>query len=189
MGDLFGPDHDTMAVLPLHYVVAPVLLSTGLIHAVGADKRAEVHVPKLLAHGVMVSSDRQAHRGFQNLASAITQHRVNTRAVPVALVKAQGGLGEGRGGPVGGGEVPPEGVRGPVGGLAAGSVVEAGVDFVRVLVTACPTRPEDLDGNGEVNAADLAVILNNWGGSGAGDLDGDGTVGAADLSAVLNAWG
>jgi hypothetical protein len=73
--------------------------------------------------------------------------------------------------------------------LAAGSVVEAGVDFVRVLVTACPTRPEDLDGNGEVNAADLAVILNNWGGSGAGDLDGDGSVGAADLSAVLNAWG
>jgi hypothetical protein len=40
-----------------------------------------------------------------------------------------------------------------------------------------------------VNAADLAVILNNWGGSGAGDLDGDGSVGAADLSAVLNAWG
>jgi hypothetical protein len=73
--------------------------------------------------------------------------------------------------------------------LAAGSVVEAGVDFVRVLVTACPTRPEDLDGNGEVNAADLAVILNNWGGSGPGDLDGDGSVGAADLAAVLNAWG
>ena len=73
--------------------------------------------------------------------------------------------------------------------LAAGSIIEAGVDFVRVLVTACPTRPEDLDGNGEVNAADLAVILNNWGGSGAGDLDGDGSVGAADLSAVLNAWG
>lgn len=73
--------------------------------------------------------------------------------------------------------------------LAAGSVVEAGVDFVRVLVTACPSRPEDLDGNGEVNAADLAIILNNWGGSGAGDLDGDGSVGAADLSAVLNAWG
>jgi hypothetical protein len=39
-----------------------------------------------------------------------------------------------------------------------------------------------------INAADLALLLSNWGASGVGDIDGDGTVGAADLSALLAAW-
>ena len=73
--------------------------------------------------------------------------------------------------------------------LAAGSIVEAGVDHVRVLVTACPTRPEDLDGNGTVDSADLSILLNNWGNAGAGDVDGNGAVDSGDLAAVLNAWG
>ncbi|MFM7051370.1 MAG: zinc-dependent metalloprotease family protein, partial [Planctomycetota bacterium] len=51
----------------------------------------------------------------------------------------------------------------------------------------------DLDGNGSVNAADLAGILNAWGpvtgANAAADLDGSGTVNAADLAALLNAWG
>lgn len=47
----------------------------------------------------------------------------------------------------------------------------------------------DLNGNGAVDAADLTILLGNWGGSGLGDLNGDGTVGAADLTALLNAWG
>ncbi len=51
------------------------------------------------------------------------------------------------------------------------------------------TNPADLDGNGSVGAADLAVLLSQWGGSGSADLDGDGTVGASDLSALLGSWG
>lgn len=46
----------------------------------------------------------------------------------------------------------------------------------------------DLDGNGEVGASDLALVLGGWGGP-SGDLDGDGTTGPADLALVLGAWG
>jgi hypothetical protein len=40
-----------------------------------------------------------------------------------------------------------------------------------------------------VNGADLALLLGEWGGAGAGDLDGDGIVGGADLAVLLGAWG
>jgi hypothetical protein len=47
----------------------------------------------------------------------------------------------------------------------------------------------DLDGNGAVQADDLAALLVAWGQSGvAADLDLDGIVGAADLAALLAAW-
>ncbi|MFM7135348.1 MAG: di-heme oxidoredictase family protein [Planctomycetota bacterium] len=48
--------------------------------------------------------------------------------------------------------------------------------------------PADLDGNGTVNAADLASMLNGWG-TPAYDLTGDGTTNAADLAQLLNGWG
>jgi probable HAF family extracellular repeat protein len=58
----------------------------------------------------------------------------------------------------------------------------------RILLT--DPCPADLDGDGSVDAADLAVVLAAWGSSDAGaDLDGDGSVTAADLAAVLAAWG
>jgi hypothetical protein len=47
----------------------------------------------------------------------------------------------------------------------------------------------DLDGDGAVGAADLAILLGAWGGGGDADLDGDGTVGAADLAVLLGQWG
>ncbi len=49
----------------------------------------------------------------------------------------------------------------------------------------------DLDGDGAVDAADLATLLGAWGVCAAcqADLDGDGTVGAADLAMLLGAWG
>jgi hypothetical protein len=47
--------------------------------------------------------------------------------------------------------------------------------------------PADLDGNGTVNAADLAILLGGWG-SGAGDIDGDGVTNATDLALLLSAW-
>lgn len=49
----------------------------------------------------------------------------------------------------------------------------------------------DFNGDGAVDAQDLATLLNSWGpckGCPA-DLDGNGAVDAADLAAVLNAWG
>ncbi|MFM7052572.1 MAG: dockerin type I domain-containing protein [Planctomycetota bacterium] len=50
--------------------------------------------------------------------------------------------------------------------------------------------PSDLNGDGQVGAADLSLVLGAWGAtSGAADVNGDGTVGAADLSLVLGAWG
>jgi predicted dienelactone hydrolase len=52
-------------------------------------------------------------------------------------------------------------------------------------------NPADLDGNGTVDAADLAGLLNAWGPCAGcpADLDGSGSVDAADLAAMLNAWG
>jgi hypothetical protein len=53
-------------------------------------------------------------------------------------------------------------------------------------------RPEacaaDLNGDGAVGAADLAILLGAWG-TGKADLDGDGVTDAADLTALLGAWG
>lgn len=49
----------------------------------------------------------------------------------------------------------------------------------------------DLDGDGEVGAPDLAIVLGNWGVCEAceADLDEDGNVGAADLAILLGNWG
>jgi hypothetical protein len=51
-----------------------------------------------------------------------------------------------------------------------------------------------LDGDGDVDAADLAILLGAWGpcsdpGNCPADLDGDGDVDAADLGAFLGDWG
>jgi hypothetical protein len=46
----------------------------------------------------------------------------------------------------------------------------------------------DLDADGSVGAADLALLLASWA-TPAVDLDGDGDTGAADLSMLLAAWG
>jgi hypothetical protein len=46
-----------------------------------------------------------------------------------------------------------------------------------------------LNGDGSVDASDLAILLSNWGGSGIGDIDSSGTVDAGDLAALLGAWG
>ena len=55
-----------------------------------------------------------------------------------------------------------------------------------VAAAACTA---DLNGDGSVNAPDIAALLSNWGGSGTGDLDGNGTVNAQDVAALLSAWG
>jgi hypothetical protein len=72
--------------------------------------------------------------------------------------------------------------------LGTASLVEAGVDFVRVVTQACPPVLGDLDGDGQIGGADLALLLGAWGGAGVADLDGSGAVGAADLSILLGLW-
>lgn len=47
----------------------------------------------------------------------------------------------------------------------------------------------DLNYDGVVNAADLALMLGGWGGSGVADINGDGIANAADLSILLGNWG
>jgi hypothetical protein len=71
--------------------------------------------------------------------------------------------------------------------VAAGFANAARLEVIVRLVTA--GRPADLDGDGAVGGADLAVMLSQWGGGGSGDLDGDGVVGGADLAILLSDWG
>ena len=70
------------------------------------------------------------------------------------------------------------GASGAPNSVALASVGPAGV----------PANPADINGDGIVNAADLAIVLNNWGGSGLGDVDHNGIVDGADLAVVLSAW-
>ena len=54
-----------------------------------------------------------------------------------------------------------------------------------------PPCPSDLDGDGQVGAGDLAVMIGDWGCAGAcpGDVDGDGDADSADLATLLGSWG
>ncbi|MCA9290691.1 MAG: hypothetical protein KDA25_06160 [Phycisphaerales bacterium] len=56
---------------------------------------------------------------------------------------------------------------------------------------ACCPCPADLNGDGFVDAADLASLLANWGRCAAcvQDFDKDGVVGPSDLATLLAAWG
>ncbi len=48
---------------------------------------------------------------------------------------------------------------------------------------------EDLNQDGNVDGADLGLLLANWNLSGQGDIDGSGTVNGADLGLLLAVWG
>ncbi len=49
-------------------------------------------------------------------------------------------------------------------------------------------NPADLNGDGAVSGADLAVLLGQWGGPGSADFDDNGVVDGADLAVLLGAW-
>ena len=56
----------------------------------------------------------------------------------------------------------------------------------------CGSCPTDTDGDGDTDAADLAVLLGSWGPVDAGeclDADGNGIIDASDLAVLLGAWG
>jgi hypothetical protein len=59
------------------------------------------------------------------------------------------------------------------------------------LALTVPTNcPGDFDGDGDVDTADLLILLAAWGTTGPdGDVDGDGDVDTEDLLALLAAWG
>jgi hypothetical protein len=80
--------------------------------------------------------------------------------------------------------------------LNAGSVVEAGIDAFQVVAFGCEDEFcfGDLDGDSDIDLADLAILLAHYGtGSGGeyedGDLDSDGDVDLADLAALLAVYG
>ncbi len=60
--------------------------------------------------------------------------------------------------------------------------------FDIVADAAAQLDPADLNGDGSVDAADLAILLGAWGSIGPGDLSGNGSVGAEDLAILLGAW-
>ena len=69
--------------------------------------------------------------------------------------------------------------------VSADGLLVATDTFARQLTT-----PGDLDGDGEVNAGDLDLLLAEWGLSGSpADADGSGTVDGDDLAIVINNWG
>jgi hypothetical protein len=65
-------------------------------------------------------------------------------------------------------------------------------DFSGLPVAGCSAStgiPGDINGDGHVNASDLAMVLGAWGGSRSGaDLNHDGVVNASDLAIVLGNW-
>jgi hypothetical protein len=71
--------------------------------------------------------------------------------------------------------------------LAAGKSAPVAMDSA--VIALATGNPADLNGDGSVNASDLAILLGNWGGSGSGDINGDGSVNAGDLAILLSNWG
>lgn len=71
---------------------------------------------------------------------------------------------------------------------ADGTVAVARIGAQTALLKGLGCLAGDFDRDGDVDAADLAELLANWGGSGPTDLDGDGATSAPDLAVVLANW-
>jgi hypothetical protein len=74
-------------------------------------------------------------------------------------------------------------------GAFANGTTGTGTLTVTQTGTCPPACPADLDGDGSVGAADLAILLGQWGGPGTADFNASGTVDAADLATLLGEWG
>jgi carboxypeptidase T len=76
--------------------------------------------------------------------------------------------------------------------LGAPSLVEAAIDDVELVARRCLDGVlGDLDRDGDIDGADLGILLGAWGETGEGlpaDLDGDGDVDGADLGILLGGW-
>ena len=60
---------------------------------------------------------------------------------------------------------------------------------ITLLRTPDPAIPGDLNRDGTVNAADLALMFQYWGLPGIGDIDGNGEANGFDLTVLLSNWG
>jgi len=93
--------------------------------------------------------------------------------------------------------IPPKAPQGAIFVVAAlpdmftSGFVELPVDAgTALIVQVGPPAPfGDLDGDYQIGASDLSILLSQWGTDGSADLDGDGSVTAADLSLLLYSWG
>ncbi len=73
---------------------------------------------------------------------------------------------------------------------AMGELGQAQVLLTAAGGTACPGAcPADLNGDGQVDGADLGSLLSAWGVDLSADLNGDGLIDGADLGVMLSAWG
>ena len=68
-------------------------------------------------------------------------------------------------------------------------VNQLGTSFRWITRVTPPPCPADVNGDGQVDSADLGALLSAWGGAGAADLDGSGSVDSGDLGILLSAWG
>jgi hypothetical protein len=149
-----------------------------------ADGRVK---PEILARGV---ATKTVHSTLPTGISSVNGTSLSTPLVAGAvacLLSARGDLGV-------------SGIREAVFATATDTVAGVAPDplFVRgygILQADAASfyglSPADLDGDGAVDAVDLAALLSAWGPCGGcrADLDGDGTVSASDLAALLAAWG
>lgn len=79
----------------------------------------------------------------------------------------------------------------------SGSLVEAAIDDFHIREIVCTAPPVgclgDVNSDGVIDLADLAIVLGNFGMTGAtmadGDADGDGDVDLSDLATVLSVFG
>lgn len=71
--------------------------------------------------------------------------------------------------------------------IRVGGATTGGTGSISIACTV--TCPPDVSGDLYVDAADLAIVLANWAGSGAGDVNGSGAVDGLDLSVILAGWG
>ena len=83
----------------------------------------------------------------------------------------------------------PTAATGSIGLFKPGSAGDPSSASVAIVAPGAPSNPSDLDGDGSVSAADLAILLGQWGGAGSADIDGSGSVGPQDLAILLGAWG
>ena len=75
-----------------------------------------------------------------------------------------------------------------IGLFKPGAAGAANAIDVAAMVPSAPSNPSDLNGDGSVNASDLAALLGNWGSAGIGDINADGVANASDLALLLSAW-
>lgn len=91
--------------------------------------------------------------------------------------------------------VPPEAIVDLDGGarVVDGNGDSAAIVDLGVFESRPPGIPGDLNGDGMIGAADLLILLSQWGSCGdpgdcPADLTGDGTVGGSDLLVLLSHW-